>query len=156
MTEKMIKNLNEIENTQTLLETLSAEQADLSKRMSDAANDADSSALIGLAHRRNDLPIEILSTRIRLERLYLERDELRLPELQTEAQKLAEIVTEKLKMLADAQTQFNIASGNQSAAGSEVSETKMSIAERKRTIEVLLREARNVKIAPVSLQAHGR
>ncbi len=31
MTEKMIKNLNEIENTQTLLETLSAEQADLSK-----------------------------------------------------------------------------------------------------------------------------
>jgi ABC-type ATPase with predicted acetyltransferase domain len=155
MTEKMIKNLDEIENTQTLLETLSAEQADLSKRMSDAANDADSSALIGLAHRRNDLPIEILSAQIILERLLLRRDEERLPAFQAEAQKLAEIVAEKLKILADAQTQFNFASVNQSSAASDVSETKMTIAERKRTIEVLLREARNVKVAPASLQMHG-
>ena len=156
MTETMIQNLNEIENTQTLLENLSSEQSDLGVKMSLAASDADSASLISLAHRRNNLPIEILSEQIRLEQLLLLRDEARLPAFQAEAQKLAEIVTEKLKILADAQTQFNIASGNQSAAASDVSETKISIAERKRTIEGLLREARNVKIAPASLQMHGR
>ncbi len=153
---QMTENLNEIQNTTETLTRLEAELSDLAAKMTLAADDADSASLITLAHRRNDLPIEILSARIRLERLYLQRDELRLPSFQTEAQKLAEIVTEKLKMLADAQTEFNFASGNQSSAASDVSETKMSIAERKRTIEVLLREARNVKIAPASLQAHGR
>ena len=156
MTEKMIENLTEIENTQTLLETLSAEQTDLSKRMSDAANDADSSALIGLAHRRGDLPIEILSTRIRLERLYLLRDELRLPELQAEARKLAEPIEPMLKKIAEMQREFSIASGAAASSGEDVRETRNAISERKRTIEGLLREARNVKISPISLQAHGR
>jgi hypothetical protein len=152
MTENLIK---QIQDTTKILETLSAEQSDLSNRMSDAANDADSAALIGLAHRQNNLPVEILSARIRLERLLLRRDEERLPEFQAEAQKLAEIVTEKLKMLAAAQTEFNFASVNQSSAASDVSETKMTIAERKRTIEILLREARNVKVAPASLSMRG-
>jgi hypothetical protein len=121
-----------------------------------AADNADSVSLISLAHRRNNLPIEILSGQITLERLLLQRDEERLPAFQDEAQKLAEIVTEKLKILTAAQTQFNFASVNQSSAASDLSETKMTIAERKRTIEVLLREARNVKIVPTSLQMHGR
>ncbi len=155
MTEKMIKNLDEIENTTETLTRLESEHADLSNRMSDAANDADSSALIALAHRQNNLPVEILSAKIRLERLLLQRDEARLPEFQAEAQKLAEIVTEKLKILADAQTLFNFASVNQSSAASDVSETKMTIAERKRTIEILLRQARNVKIVPASLSMRG-
>jgi hypothetical protein len=147
--------VEQIQDTQTLLETLSAEQADLGKKMAIAADDADSASLISLKHRVNDLPIELIATQIRLERLYLERDELRLPAFQSEAQKLAEIVTEKLKMLADAQTQFNFASGNQSSAASDVSETKMAISERRRVIESLLAQARNVKIAPASLQMHG-
>ncbi len=147
--------VEQIQDTQTLLETLSAEQADLGKKMAIAADDADSASLISLKHRVNDLPIELIATQIRLERLYLERDELRLPAFQSEAQKLAEIVAEKLKMLADAQTQFNFASGNQSSAASDVSETKMAISERRRVIESLLAQARNVKIAPTSLQMHG-
>jgi predicted nucleic acid-binding Zn-ribbon protein len=155
MTEKMIKNLNEIENIQTLLETLSSEQADLSKRMSDAANDADSSALIALAHRRNNLPIEILSAQIILERLLLQRDEERLPELQAEAKKLAEPIEGMLKKISDAQREFSIASGAVASAGEDVRETKMSISERRRQIESLLAQARNVKIAPASLQMHG-
>ncbi len=153
MTQKSL--VEEIQTTTDILAKLESELADLGKKMALAAADADSASLISLAHRRGDLPIEILSTRIRLEKLYLERDQSRLPELQNAAAKLAEIVTEKLKILADAQTQFNYASGNQSAAASDVSETKMSIAERKRTIEILLREARNVKIVPASLQMHG-
>ncbi len=154
MTE-MTKNLNEIRTTTDNLTRLEAELADLGKKMALAADDADSASLITLAHRRNDLPIEILSEQIRLEQLLLLRDEERLPAFQTKADELAEIVTEKLKILADAQKEFNIASGNQSTAASNVRETKMTIAERKRTIEVLLREARNVKIAPASLQMYG-
>jgi hypothetical protein len=152
MTENIIE---QIQNTTENLAKLESELSELGKRMAHAADNADSSALISLAHRRNNLPIEILSAQIILERLYLQREEARLPEFQAEAQKLAEIVAEKLKILADAQTQFNFASGNQSSAASDVSETRMSINERKRTIEVLLREARNVKIAPSSLQMHG-
>jgi hypothetical protein len=152
MTENIIE---QIQNTTETLTRLESELSDLGKKMAIAADDADSSALISLAHRRNNLPIEILSAQIILERLYLQRDEARLPEFQVEAQKLAEIVAEKLKILADAQTQFNFASGNQSSAASDVSETRMSINERKRTIEVLLREARNVKITPSSLSMHG-
>jgi peptidoglycan hydrolase CwlO-like protein len=155
MTENMIQTLTEIEDTTEILTRLESEHADLSKRMSDAANDADSAALIGLAHRRGDLPIEILSTRIRLERLYLQRDEERLPELQAEAKKLAEPIEPMLKKIAEMQREFNIASGAAASSGEDVRETKMSISDRKRTIEVLLREARNVKISPSSLQAHG-
>jgi hypothetical protein len=152
MTENLIK---QIQFTTENLAKLEAELSELGKRMALAADSADSAALIALAHRRNDLPIEIISTKIPLERLYLERDEARLPEFQDEARRLAEIVAEKLKILAEAQAQFSIASSNQSAAAADVSETRMSINERKRQIEFLLREARNVKIAPASLQMHG-
>ena len=152
----MTENLNEqIQTTSNLLAQLEAEQADLPKRMSDAANDADSSALIILAHRRNDLPIEILSTRIILERLYVQRDELRLPELQAEVAKLAEPIEGMQKQIADLQQEFNVASGNVSNANEDVRQTRMEISERKRTIESLLAQARNVKIAPASLQMHG-
>ncbi len=155
MTEKMIQNLDEIENTQKILETLSAEQSDLGAKMSLAANDADSSALISLSYRRGNLPIEILSEQIRLSRLLLERDELRLPSLQSEASKLAEPIEGMQKKIAEMQRVFNIASGSVSNAVEDVRQLKMEISERKRSIEGLLHEARNVKIVPASLQMHG-
>jgi len=111
--------------------------------------------LIKLAHRRNDLPIEILSTRITLERLYLERDELRLPQLQAEVAELAEPIIDLQKQIADLQQEFNVASGNVSNANEDVRQIKMEIAERKRSIETLLSQARNVKVAPASLSMHG-
>ncbi len=149
------KTLNEIQITTDKLTELETEQADLSKRMSDAANDADSASLIKLAHRRNDLPIEILSTRIILERLYLERDELRLPQLQAEVAELAKPIPEMQKQINDLQREFNIASGAVTNANEDVRQTKLEISERKRQIESLLAQARNVKIAPASLQMHG-
>ncbi len=155
MTEKMIENLNEIENTQKILETLAAEQADLGAKMAISADDADSASLIALAHRRGNLPIEILSEQIRLSRLLLERDELRLPQLQDEARKLAEPIEGMLKEIAEMQRKFDIASGAASNANENVRQVKLEIAERKRSIEGLLHEARNVKIAPASLQMHG-
>jgi chromosome segregation ATPase len=155
MTEKMIENLNEIENTTETLTRLEAEQSDLGVKMSLAANDADSASLIALSHRRNDLPIEILSEQIRLSRLLLERDEQRLPELQSEAAKLAEPIEPMLKKIAEMQREFNIASGSVSNAVGNVRQIQMEISERRRSIESLLAQARNVKIVPVSLQMHG-
>jgi peptidoglycan hydrolase CwlO-like protein len=152
----MKENLTEqIETTNNLLAQLETEQSDLPKRMAIAADDADSASLISLKHRANDIPVELLATQIRLERLYVQRDELRLPRLQAEAQKQAEPIEGMQKQIIDLQREFNIASGAVASAGEDVRETKMAIAERKRTIEALLREARNVKIAPTSLQMHG-
>ncbi len=153
MTEKTI--IEQIQDTQTLLETLSAEQSDMSVKMAIAAADADSASLIALAHRRNNLPIEILSEQIRLERLLLERDELRLPQLQAEVAKLAEPIEPMRKKISDLQMQFNIASGEVTNANEDVRQTRLEIAERRRAIESLLAQARNVKISPSSLQAHG-
>jgi peptidoglycan hydrolase CwlO-like protein len=155
MTEKMIQNLNEIENTQTLLETLSAEQSDLGTKMAISADNADSSALIALARRRDELPVEILSTQIRLSRLLLERDEQRLPLLQTEVAKLAEPIEGMLKKIAEMHREFNIKSGEVGSITEDIRQLKMEIAERKRQIASLVHEARNVKISPSSLQAHG-
>jgi predicted nucleic acid-binding Zn-ribbon protein len=149
------ENLTEIQNTQALLETLSLEQTDLGKKMALAADDADSASLITLAHRRNDLPIEIISAQIRLERLYLRRDELRLPELQAESAKLSAPIEGLLKKIADTQREFNIQSGAAVSANEEVRQTRISIGERRRSIQALLAQARNVKIVPASLQMHG-
>jgi predicted nucleic acid-binding Zn-ribbon protein len=153
MTEKSL--VEQIQDTTKFLETLSAEQSDLSTKMAISANDADSASLIALAHRRNDLPIEILSEQIRLEQLLLLRDEQRLPELQAEVAKLAEPIEPMRKKINDLQVEFNIASGAVTNANEDVRQTKLEISERRRAIELLLREARNVKIAPASLQMHG-
>ena len=155
MTEKMIQNLNEIENTQTLLETLSAEQADLGAKMAISADNADSAALISLRHRATDIPVELLATQIRLERLYLRRDEERLPQLQNEVAELAKPIPEMQKQINDLQVQFNIASGAVTNANEDVRQVKLEISERRRSIESLLAQARNSKIAPASLSMRG-
>jgi peptidoglycan hydrolase CwlO-like protein len=123
--------------------------------MAISADNADSASLITLSHRRNDLPIEILSAQIRLERLLLRRDEERLPELQAEVAKLAEPIEPMRKKISDLQMQFNIASGEVSNANEDVRQTRLEIAERRRAIESLLSQARNVKVAPASLSMHG-
>jgi predicted nucleic acid-binding Zn-ribbon protein len=154
MTE-MTENLNEITNTTETLTRLESELSDLGAKMALAADDADSNALITLAHRRNNLPIEILSARIILERLYLQRDELRLPQLQSESARLSAPIEGLLKKIAETQQEFNIASGWAVSANEEVRQTKLAIGERRRSIASLLSQAGNVKIVPASLQMHG-
>jgi predicted nucleic acid-binding Zn-ribbon protein len=155
MTEKMIKNLDEIENTQTLLERLSSEQSDLGAKMAIAADDADSASLITLKHRANDLPIELIATQIRLERLYLLRDEERLPELQNAVAELAKPIPEMQKQIADLQMEFNLKSGAVTNANEDLRQTRIEIAERRRSIESLLAQARNTKITPSRLTVGG-
>jgi peptidoglycan hydrolase CwlO-like protein len=155
MTEKMIENLNEIENTQTILETLSAEQSDLSAKMAISADNADSASLIALSHRRNDLPVELLATQIRLARLLVERDEQRLPLLQDEAKKLSEPIEGMLKEIAEMQRAFNLKSGEVGSITEDIRQLKMEISERNRSIEGLLHEARNIKVTPSRLTVSG-
>ena len=155
MAEQMAENLREITNTTETLTKLEAEQSDLGVKMSVAANDADSSSLIALSHRRGDLPVEILAAQIRLSRLLLLRDELRLPELQNAVAELAKPIEPMQRKINELQMQFNIASGAVSNANEDVRQIKMEIAERKRSIETLLSQARNVKIVPASLSMRG-
>jgi chromosome segregation ATPase len=153
---KINENLNEqIETNTAKLAQLETEQRELSQSIADAANAADSSALITLAHRRNNLPVEILSTRIMLERLYQQRDESRLPSLQDAARELSEPIFELQARLQSLQTELNISIGRQVDAAQNVKDIKMRIAEREREIEALLYETRNVKIVPNHLSVSG-
>jgi peptidoglycan hydrolase CwlO-like protein len=140
MTKNMMENLNEIENTQTLLEKLAAEQNDLSAKMAIAASDADSASLISLAHKRNNIPIELLSTQIILQQLLLQRDELRLPELQSTVAELAKPIPEMQKQIAEMQREFNIASGAVSNANENLRQTKLkSLSENGRLKDFCIR-----------------
>jgi uncharacterized coiled-coil DUF342 family protein len=94
-------------------------------------------------------------TEIRLQQLLLRRDEERLPSLQSVVAELAEPIEGMRKKINDLQLQFNIASGNVSNANEDVRQTRLEIAERRRSIEALLSQARNVKVAPASLQMYG-
>ncbi len=149
------ENLNEITTTTETLTRLEAELSDLGKKMALAADDADSASLITLAHRRNDLPIEILSARIILERLYLRRDELRLPELHAEVGRFYEPIQEAIAKRDAAVLELGKLQGASHAANEDLREAKTRTGERRRSIESLLAQARNVKIAPASLQMHG-
>jgi predicted aminopeptidase len=153
--ETTINLTTQIETTASKLAQAETEQSGLSQAIANAANEADSVSLITLAHRRNNLPIEILSTRISLERLYQQRDEEKLPGLQAEAQKLSEPISELQARLQAAQLELNIAIGSQIDAAQNAKDVKSRIAERRRSIEGLLHEARSVKIAPSHLSVSG-
>jgi chromosome segregation ATPase len=153
---KINENLNEqIEQSANKLAQLENEQRELSQSIADAANAADSSALITLAHRRNNLPVELLSARVTLERLRQQKDEERLPRLQDKAQELSAVIPELQAHVQSAQLELNLAGGAQRDAAQNVKDVKQRIAERKREIEALLHETRNVKIVPNHLSVSG-
>jgi chromosome segregation ATPase len=150
------ENLNsQIETKTTELTALETEQRELSQSIADAANAADSVSLITLAHRRNNLPVELLSARVTLERLFQQRDEERLPYLQDEARELSAVIPELQARLQSLQTELNIASGRQADAAQNVKDVKLRISERGREIEALLHQARNTKITPSHLSVSG-
>jgi chromosome segregation ATPase len=153
---KIQENLNsQIEAATHKLTELEAEQAGLSQATADAANAADAPALIHLAHRRNNLPIEILASRITLEQLYQRRDEEKLPGLQTKAQELSAVIPELQAHVQSAQLKLNLAIGAQVDAGHNEKDVKQRVAERKREIEALLHQARNTRIVPNHLSVSG-
>jgi hypothetical protein len=153
---KIQKNLSEqIEQSTNLMAQLEAELTDIPNRRALAAGDADSAALIALTHRQNDLPIEIQMTKIRIERLYVQKDAERLPDLQDEAQKLSAAIPELQANQQAAQLELNLAIGAERDAAQNVKDIKMRIAERGRQIEYLLHEVSNTRIAPSHLSVSG-
>jgi chromosome segregation ATPase len=135
----MKENLNEqIETTSNLLAQLEAEQADFQKQMTLAVNDADSSAIIALRHRADDLPVEIQATRIRLEKLRLQSDEERLPGLQAEVNKSHEPLEEAIAKRDAAALELGKLQGASHGASEDLRDVKTRIGERKRELERLI------------------
>ena len=72
-----------------------------------------------------------------------------------ESQKLSEPISELQARLQAAQLELNVAIGSQTDAAQNARDIKLRIAERRRSIEGLLHEARNVKIVPNHLTVSG-
>ena len=135
----MTENLNEqIETTSNLLAQLEAEQADFRNRMTLAVNDADSSAIIALRHRAEDLPIEIQAARIRLERLRIQAEEAKFPAMHAEIERLYPAVVETRQAKDEAGRAFSLACNAHQSALDELRQRKIDLSERKRGVEALL------------------
>jgi chromosome segregation ATPase len=135
----MTENLKEqIETTSNLLAQLEAEQADFQKQMTLAVNDADSSAIIALRHRADNLPIEIQAARIRLAKLHLQSDEERIPKLQAEASKFYEPIQEAIAKRDTAVLELGKLQGASLGANEDLRDVKIRIGERKRELERLI------------------
>ncbi len=135
----MTENLNEqIETTSNLLAQLEAEQADFKNRMTLAVNDADSSAIIALRHRADDLPVEIQAARIRLERLRIQAEESKFPEMHAEIERLYPAVVETRQAKDEAGRAFSLACAAHQSALDELRQRKIDLSERKRGVEALL------------------
>ncbi len=153
---KIQKNISEqIEQSTSLMAQLEAELVDIPNRRAVAVNAADSAALISLAGRQNNLPVEIQMTKIRIERLYVQKDVERLPDLQDEAQRLSAAIPELQQNRQAAELELNLAIGAERGAAQNVKDIKMRIAERGRQIEYLLHEVSNTRIAPSHLSVSG-
>lgn len=135
----MKENLNEqIETTANLLAQLEIEQADFKNRMTLAVNDADSSAIIALRHRAEDLPIEIQAARIRLERLRIQAEESKFPALHAEIERLYPAIVETRRLKDEAGRAFSLACNAHQSVAEELRQRKIDVAERKRGVEALL------------------
>jgi hypothetical protein len=153
---KISETLTEqIEKSTNLIAQLEAELADIPNRGALAVNDADSASLIALSHRAGDLPVEIQMTKIRLERLYMQRDEENLPALWAEAQRLSAAIPELQANKDAAQLALNLAVGAERDASQRAKDVKQRISDRRRGIEALLHEVSKTRIAPSLLSVSG-
>jgi hypothetical protein len=135
----MTENLSEqIETTAKLLAQLQSEQAEFQNRMTLAVNDADSSAIIALRHRADDLPIEIQAARIRLERLRIQTEESKFAGLHAEIERLYVPLVETRKAKDEAGRAFSLACAAHQSVAEELRQRKIDVAERKRGVEALL------------------
>jgi hypothetical protein len=154
--EKINETLTEqIEKSTNLIAQLEAELVDIPNRRALAVNDADSASLIALSHRAGDLPVEIQMTKIRLERLYMQRDEENLPALAAEAQRLSAAIPELQANKEAAQLALNLAVGAERDASQRAKDVKQRISDRRRGIEALLHEVSKTRIAPSLLSVSG-
>ncbi len=132
---------SQIETTSNLLAQLEAEQADFKNRMTLAVNDADSSAIIALRHRADDLPVLVETARIQLTKLHLQSDEERLPALQAEVGKFYEPIQEAIAKRDAAVLELGKLQGASLGASEDLRDVRIRVGERRRELERLIFEA---------------
>jgi chromosome segregation ATPase len=136
---KINQDLTEqIEKTSDLLTELETELLDIPNRRAVAVNDADSASLIALSHRGNDLPVEIRMTKIRLERLHVQRQEESLPSIQAEIERLYEPVEALQKKYDDAAKELADARWLHSQAIERRKDALRMVVDLKNGIQVLM------------------
>ncbi len=127
----------QIETTTNILSELESELADIPNRMTFAVDDADSASMIALRHRKNDLPIEIQMTRLRLERLRLQRKEATLPPMDIHIESLYEPIPALEKAYNEAKAALETARYTLSDRVEERRSLKIELGEMRRHLEQL-------------------
>ncbi len=142
MTNEKTNSLTEqIQTTQTHLETLQSERSDFQNRMMAAVNATDSASIINLKRRQTELPVEIEIEQIQLAKLQLQADEERLPALQSELLKFAEPTQAAVLKRDAAVLEFNELQAEHYAANDDLRELRIRIGQRKRELDRLIHEA---------------
>jgi chromosome segregation ATPase len=131
---------SQIETTDELLNQLQAEFVDIPNRKAIAIDDADSAALISLSHRAHDLPVEIQMTKIRLERLRVQRKEATLPALDDEIERLYEPIAAAQKAFDEADKTLKNAQYAHTDAIQQRADARQAVAEMKAGITRLMHD----------------
>jgi hypothetical protein len=135
----MTEDLTEqIEKTAARLAEVETEQANLPQALGVAVGNADAEEIIKLRRRAEDLPIEIQAARIRLERLRIQAEESKFPELHAEIERLYPAVVETRQAKDKAGRAFSLACNMHQSVVEELRQRKIDISERKRGVEALL------------------
>jgi chromosome segregation ATPase len=136
MTEKSL--VEQIEITTNNLTELETEQSDFQNRMTVAVGEGDSTSMLDLKRRHNELPVVIEAARIGLAKLYLQLYEERLPGLQSEVDKFHEPIQEAIAKRDAAVLELGKVQGSYHAANENLREVKIRIGEQKRELDRLI------------------
>jgi chromosome segregation ATPase len=147
--EKTNSLTEQIQNTQTHLETLEAERDDFQKRMMAAVGAGDSDATINLRRRQSELPLEIEAAQIRLAKMQLEADKARLPVLQAKVSKFTEPIQAAVLKRDAAVLELNNLQGEYYGVNEDFRDLRIRIGERTREL------ARLIYLANPAREIHG-
>jgi chromosome segregation ATPase len=99
----------QIETSAARLAELETEQTNLPQALGVAVGNADAEEIIKLRRRAEDLPIEINSTKIQLERLRIQAEESKFPALHAEIERLYPAIVETRQRRDEAGKAFSLA-----------------------------------------------
>jgi chromosome segregation ATPase len=139
--EKTNSLTEQIQNTQTHLETLEAERDDFQKRMMAAVGAGDSDATINLRRRQSEVPIEIEAAQIRLAKMQLESDQQRISVLQAKVAKFAEPIPAAVLKRDAAVLELNLLQDQYRTANEDFRDLNRRIGERSRELGRLIHMA---------------
>ncbi len=135
----MTKTLAEqIEITTNNLAELETEQSDFQNRMTVAVGEGDSTSMLDLKRRHNELPVVIEAARIQLTKLYLQLYEERLPGLQSKVSEFHAPIEEAIAKRDAAVLELGKIQGAYHEANEDLRSVKIQIGEQKRELDRLI------------------